>query len=601
MAGRFSIETVFKAVDKMTAPVTRIQNRVGKFTRSAERNFRRLNRSVNKFGAGIKKMALGATVALAAIGAGLHNLILIGADFGRAIGSAAVKFPEDIKRGTAAFKELERAARDVGAATEFTAVQAAQGLNFLAKAGFSAKFSVAALGDIVDFATASEIEFAEAADIASDALGSFGLNSKNIEKRMTGLRRVMDVMSLTANSSNVSVAELFESVKDGGPIAAAAGVSIETFAATMGFLANSGIKASKAGTASKAITLALAGVGNKAAGTFKRLGINLADSNGNLRDQFDVLDDLRSRISKLSQIKQIAITEAIFGKRSISAAAKLLDKSGEGVRGFRIELEKANGSSKRTAQFIRGDVKGSIDSLKSAIEGVKVSIFSLNKGPLKEAIDKMTKWVRANEAAIATGIGEFFLHVVDNMGPIVTWLKRIGKGVLVFVALSAVLKTFIGVMTAVNIVMALNPIGLIVIAVAALIAGFTALVVWVDEVAAAFGSMPAVLRLALAPLELMIQGIKFIKDNLGGIVSAVASLGGIFDSDNDEQPARQAGPRAAGRGRGPASIASRQQDKNSESLVKTSAEVTLRDETGRAELTRGRFGRGITMQSSGGF
>ena len=49
MAGRFSVEAVFKAVDRVTAPVTKMQNKIGKFTRSVERNLRKVNKAFGKF------------------------------------------------------------------------------------------------------------------------------------------------------------------------------------------------------------------------------------------------------------------------------------------------------------------------------------------------------------------------------------------------------------------------------------------------------------------------------------------------------------------------------------------------------------------------
>lgn len=330
MAGRFSVEAVFKAIDKITAPVRKMQNRVGKMARSMARSLRTVNRAMSKVTAGIKRGAMVASVGLAILGAAMLNIIDTGAQFGRSIGSAASKFPERIERGTAAFKELENAARDVGRVTEFTSTQAAEGLNFLAKAGFEAAFSMRALKPIVDFATASEMDFATAADIASDALGAFGLNSTNQAKRMVGLNRVMDVLGKTANSANVVVAELFESVKKSAPVATAAGVSLETYSATMGVLAKNGIKATEAGTAAKNMTLSLAGIGFKAAKTFDRLRISLIGENGALRDQVDVLDDLRSSFSKMTKQQQLRDMEAIFGKRSLSAASILLaDTTGE--------------------------------------------------------------------------------------------------------------------------------------------------------------------------------------------------------------------------------------------------------------------------------
>lgn len=615
MAGRFSIEAVFKARDKITAPVSRMQNRVGKMTRAMSKGFNRLNRSVKKFTGALKRGAMVGAAAVLSMGVALRSIITPGAEFGRAIGSAAAKFPDKIKRGTQAFKDLEQSARDVGATTEFTATQAAQGLNFLAKAGFNAAFSMKALPKIVDFATASELGLAEAADIASDALGAFGLDSDDLSKKTAGLDRVMDVLSMTANSANADVTELFESVKKSAPIATSAGVSIETYAAALGFLASSGIKASVAGTAAKNITLGLTGIGNKAAVTLKRLGVKLEDNvTGKLRDQLDVLDDLRKALKPLGQRQRLVAIEGIFGKLSLAAATKLLDDAGSGVRTLRSELEKAGGSSKRTAAFIRDDVKGSIDGLISAIESVKISIFSLNEGPLKDAIDGMTLWVRQNEKLIASKIGGFLLNLIENMGGIVTWIKRIGIALAVFFVFNTVLQTFVGVMTLANIVMAANPIGLFVLAVTAAILSIATLIIWFDELKAAYLGLSApakaLVSFLVGPIVKLIEVASLImsawgpvagffsdlwgtiKGVIGGIGSAVSRFGEIFGFGGGAEGATPAGPQVVG----PQERAARTIE---EQRTTNTSEVTIRDETGRAEVTNGKLGNGLVLQSSG--
>ena len=572
MAGRFSVEAVFKAVDRVTAPVTRMQNRVTKFTRSMQRSFTKLNRVVRRMGDGLKKGVAVGTASLVALGAAMGNVIGVGAEFGRAIGSAAAKFPEKIQRGTKEFKELEATARRVGATTEFTATQAAQGLNFLAKAGFDAKFSMQALPDIVDFATASEMDFAEAADIASDAIGAFGLDSSDAAKRMVGLRRTMDVMSKTANSTNVSVSELFESVKKGAPVAVKAGQSIETFAAVAGTLASVGIKGSEAGTATKNIALALAGVGNQAGKTFKKLKIPLA-AGGKMRDVADVFEDLQAAIKDMDEDKMLGVVNAIFGKISLASAANLLGEGTDKIRKLRTTLESAQGSTKATAAFIRNDVKGSIDQLTSAIDGVKISIFSMNEGPLKEAIDKMTAWVSANEKLIATNIGEFFLNLITNLETIVKWIKRIAIGVASFIAFATAVKTATLAVTAFNLIMLVNPIALWVTAITALVAGVVFLIDKFNllEKATAF----------LSDIPVLSDIGKF----LGG---AAADLFG-----DTAQPTGATGPQIV-------SPQDRVARSIEEQRTTSTAEVTIKDDTGRAEVTGGTLGTGLQLQQSGG-
>ena len=50
MAARFTIEAVFKAIDKITAPVTRMGNRVGK-------TMRRISAGVQRASTSLRKMA----------------------------------------------------------------------------------------------------------------------------------------------------------------------------------------------------------------------------------------------------------------------------------------------------------------------------------------------------------------------------------------------------------------------------------------------------------------------------------------------------------------------------------------------------------------
>ena len=574
MAGRFKVEAIFKAVDHVTAPVKRMQGRLGKFVRSANRGFHKLNRNVQKFGQGLRQAAAGATVALGAMSLAMGSIISKGANFGRAIGSAASKFPEGIERGSEAFKALERTAREVGATTEFTATEAAQGLNFLAKAGWSANTSMKALGDIVDFATGTELEFAEAADIASDAIGAFGLDSKDPATKLKNLNRVMDVLSKTATSSNTNVSELFDAIKQSAPVATAAGVSMESYSAVLAVLAGTGIKASKAGTATKNVTLALAGIGNKAAANFEKLGIKTADANGDLRDQLDVLDDLRGALSKVAGQEKIDIINAIFGKIPIAAASVLLSDTGKNIRGLRDQMEKAGGTSKRMAAFIRDDVKGSMDGLKSAIEGVQISIFSLNEGPLKGAIDKMTEWVRANEKLIATNIGEFMLTLIENLENIFIWGKRIAIAVTTFLALNAALKAISITMALFNLIMWASPLVLLGVGI--------------------FGPIIAAVGLLVVAFKLVFEWLLKVTDGFAAIKAIGGKVASFLEFGDDDQ-GEGAGPQVVS----PGARTARQID---EQRTTNKAEVLLKADAGTsAEVVAGGMGPGIELQRTGTF
>lgn len=639
MAGRFSVEAVFKAVDRVTAPVSRMQNRVGKMTRSMGNGFDRLNKKVGKFASGVKKGALAVTAALALSTGAMANVISTGADFEQTLVAAAAKYPGEIRKGTEAFEQLEQAARKTGSATEFSASEAAGALNFLAMAGFDAEASVAALPGVVDLATAAQVDLATATDVASDSLGAFGLMTKDATQLGKNLARVNDVIAKTTTSANTTVESLFETIKEGGPVATTAGASLETFSALAGELANAGIKGSQAGTTLKNMFLTLAAPTAGSAKILKRLGIQTQDASGDMRDIVDILGDLNGALDGLGTAERSGVLEGIFGKIPIAGVNVLLASGSDRLREYRGELEGASGASSTMASVMRDTLQGRLNSLKSAVEGVKISIFSMTNGPLADAIDKTTEWVRANEQLIATNVGEFLAGIISNFENIVKWAKRIGIALAVFFTLSMILKTLVLVMTAVNLVMAANPIVLIVLGIMALIAAVAAAIIWWDELKAAFLGLPGPVKAAIAvimgPIGWFIGAAALIMENwepikgffsdlwtgvVGIFDAAVAKIMGVVDKvkgaasfigdmassagssvsgffgfgDDEEQSTGTTGPQVVS----PQERVARSID---EQRTTQSAEVTIRDESGRAEVTGGTLGPGLTLQNSGAF
>lgn len=598
MAGRFSVEAVFKAVDRVTAPVTRMQNRVGKLTRSMGRGFDKLNRSVGEFASGVKRGALAVTAALALSSAAMANVIGTGAEFEQTLVNAAAKFPGEIRRGTDAFEQLEAAAKKTGSTTEFTASQAASALNFLAMAGFNAESSVAALPGVVDLATAAQVDLATATDVASDSLGAFGLMTKDAAQLGTNLARVNDVIARTTTSANTTVEALFETIKDGAPVATTAGASIETFAALAGELANSGIKGSKAGTTLKNMFLSLSAPGTGAAKILKRLGVSTKDANGDMRDIVDILHDLNGSLDGLGTADRSGVLEGIFGKIPIAGVNVLLASGSDRLREYRKELEGASGASSTMASVMRDTLQGRLNSLKSAVEGVKISIFSMSSGPLADAIEKTTEWVRANEALIATNVGEFLANIINNFEQIVGWIKKIAIGVAAFIAFNMALKAIVLTMTAINLLMAANPI---VLAILAIIAAVALLILAWEPIKAFFADLwGGVVDIFDAATARIMGVVDKVKGAASAIVDTISSIGGgvadFFGFGDDVAV-------TGGGSTGPQVVSPQERVARSieEQRTTSSAEVTIRDESGRAEVTGGSLGPGLSLQPSGAF
>ena len=104
------------------------------------------------------------------------------------------------------FEKMKGKAIELGSTTAFTSTQAAQGMEYLALAGFKTNEIMEAMPGLLDLAAASGEDLGMVSDIVSDNLTVFGLKAQD-----TG--RLADVMAKTAASSNTNVAMLGEAFK----------------------------------------------------------------------------------------------------------------------------------------------------------------------------------------------------------------------------------------------------------------------------------------------------------------------------------------------------------------------------------------------------
>jgi len=571
--GRFTIAAVFKAFDKVTAPVSRMTNKIQKSQRRIRNSLRKTNMALKRVGKTARSTfgVAGMAGAIAAAALAMGAVVTKGADFEQAIVGAGSRFKNElgkpIVKGTAAFKELADEARRVGEVTEFTATEAAGGLNFLAKAGFSAQSSLKLLGPIVDLATASELDLARAADIASDALGAFGRGSDDPTQLQRNFIDLSDKMAKTVNTANLGMEELFETIKKGGPAATAAGVPLETFLAITGQLSNAGLKASDAGTALKNVFLQLAkGSVQKDLG---RLGVATKElETGELRDFADIMDDLQESIGGKSKITQAGILDQLFGKRGITAVATILATGVDGFRKYREAIEGAAGTTREMAKILRDTTRGELNVMNSAIESLALTLFELNSEDISRVIAQITEAAR-EAAAFAKANPEIILTAEKIAG--------VGLAFLVVGGIAAVVGAGVAFIFA-------HPVALALGAAAAAAALLLANLERIKKLGTDFFETSLLQKLALVS--------RFISGGAGSGFVGLSQLGG----DEERKPAEfpQPAPRSEG-----ATFTERV----TEMLQTARHELRITGDTDRAELdTRPTVAGGlrISLEPSGG-
>jgi TP901 family phage tail tape measure protein len=73
---------------------------------------------------------------------------------------------------------LKNTAKEYGKTTKFSASESADALSYMALAGWDATQSADALGGVLDLASASGMDLAQASDMVTDYLTAFGMSAE---------------------------------------------------------------------------------------------------------------------------------------------------------------------------------------------------------------------------------------------------------------------------------------------------------------------------------------------------------------------------------------------------------------------------------------
>ncbi|HEU4617228.1 MAG TPA: phage tail tape measure protein [Gammaproteobacteria bacterium] len=407
MAGKFLIEAIFKGTDRFSRVLGTIQAKTNRFSSGMASGLRDVDRMTDRVFQGFARLATVGGAAGVGLGAGLWDTVKAGSELEHTLVAAAAKFSPAFRRGTSEFGALKKAAQDVGASTEFGAQAAAAALKDLGAAGLNVNQALAVLPGVIDLGTAAEIGLSDSSTIATKSLGAFNLMTQDTGQLTKNFNRVLDTMARTADMTTADMGGLFETIREGAPVATSAGASVETFLAFAGQLSQAGIDGSVAGTMLKDVFLRLAAPTTEAARALSLLGVKTADSKGNLRDAIDILGDLEKKTAAMGTAKRADVLEQIFGKIPIAGVTALLGAGTAKLRDMRTELEHAGGSMQRMAGIMRDDTRGNLDRLGKSLESVRDAIFDVVEGPLTPMLTGVTAWVRANRELVASGLDHF--------------------------------------------------------------------------------------------------------------------------------------------------------------------------------------------------
>lgn len=326
-------------------------------------------------GRGFRQLTMAGTVAAVGLGA----LVKKAMGFNKQM-SAVKSVLKDV--GAKAFKSLTRHAMKMGATTSFTAIQAGQGMEELARKGFSANQVMSALPHTLRLAEADSMDLKTSAEIVSSTLRQFGLDTDKTQ-------RVVDALAFVSARSGTNVVALGQSLRFAGKTASSGGQSIEAAAGAIGMLANIGIRGSLAGTALKNMFVKLGKQGpafTKLFGGRGELRKALTDQKGKWKGIGEIMAKVIGKIKLIrNDADKMKVAFNLFGlrgKAAMDAFSAAMKDPKKGMADFAklsgVHIRKAaKGMAASMAKIRLDNLAGDFIRLKSASEGVAIGLGNM--------------------------------------------------------------------------------------------------------------------------------------------------------------------------------------------------------------------------------
>ena len=387
--------------------------------------------------------------------------------------------------------KLNKKAQEMGAKTKFSATESAQAFQYMAMAGWKTEDMLDGIDGIMNLAAADGLDLATTSDIVTDALTAFGLSAKDSGE-------FADVLAAASSNANTNVSMLGESFKYVAPVAGSLGYSVQDTSVALGLMANSGIKASSAGTALRTMLTNLAKPTDAMAAAMDDLGISLDDGQGNMKSLRQVMDDLRKGFANCkipqdefqqglanlqTRLEEGEITEkqyneqmddlinkaygaegalkakaaaTIAGKTGMAGLLSIVNTSEEDYQKLTQAVDGAStafngqGTAAGMAQTMIDNLSGQVVLLKSALEGLAIQLGDIIMPHIKDFVAKVQELVDKfaalspeqqeqiiKWALIAAAIGPVLIilgKLISSVGTIVTVFGKLPGAITTVVA-----------------------------------------------------------------------------------------------------------------------------------------------------------------------
>lgn len=287
------------------------------------------------------------------------------------------------------YKRLEKKALEMGSSTSFSCSSAAEGLTYLALAGWDVETQIERIEPVLRAAEAGGMDLARCSDLVTDSMSSASIASKDFAK-------YLDIVAQGQRKSNTSMEQMLEAYTIAGGMFNSLNIPLEESGALLGILANRGTKGSEAGNALISVFSNLITETGQAGAALEKMGVSLYDSTGKQKNMVEVLKEMAKKLgvtadgtSNLTEQQKQQYAAMVGGKTQFDTLMKLLAGVSDEYDELHSQLVNSNGALEEMAAIMKDNLGGKIDNMKSAIEGSLIEAFKA----LEPTLEKIVEWI----------------------------------------------------------------------------------------------------------------------------------------------------------------------------------------------------------------
>lgn len=303
--------------------------------------------------------------------------------------------------------KLSAKARALGSSTKFSATEVTSAMTNMSLAGWKVQQTLSGIDGVLNLASASGMDLAEASQVVTDNISVFNLQAEQAST-------IADQMAYSQAHSSTTAAELGQAYKNCGANMNAAGQDISTTTVLLEALANKGLRSAEAGTAQAAVMRDMISKMSDGAIKIGETSVQVADANGNFRNMIDIIADVEAATDGLSDSQKQEALMSTFTSDSTKALNMLLATGSDNLREMAGELDNCQGAAEDMSKIMQDNLKGAMTELGSAQEGLGIAVYNLFSGPLTSAARLATKAISGITDAITpaeTEVGRFLKEV----------------------------------------------------------------------------------------------------------------------------------------------------------------------------------------------